>query len=229
MSHSIEVRCDRSRLPSVSMWNQAIESRGFDAEILGFEWSDANGCVDAKLLGYTVPLELFQTEDSSSSDSNSGFLGRLLGGKKKSAESQAGSAIEGPVSIEFVLHSSLYELALASIASLALAEATGGTASYEGEETDLEEDVEAARNVYVEAMLYIARLDAGKAGLPWDAPALLPFETKESRLAAISSASDLRLAEDSSPDDQRWYLKSVRLTDHREQLGLADQNEVGSS
>ncbi|MFU8828103.1 MAG: hypothetical protein ACNA8P_01570 [Phycisphaerales bacterium] len=229
MSHSIEVYCDKSRLPSIAAWNQAIQSRGFDAEISGFDWSTVDGCVDANLLGYSMPLELIVDDEELSSASSRGFFGKLLGGKRKAGDSNSGPAPAGPVTVQFVLHSSFYEMVLASIASVTLAELTGGTTGYEGEETNLDESAAGARSEYVQAMLYIARLNAGKAGLAWDAPALLPFETKDSRLESLSSASDLRLAEDSSPGDERWYLKSIRLQDHLTELGSTDRNQAGSS
>lgn len=230
MSHSIEVYCDKSRLPSTAAWNQAINSCGFSVELARFEWSTVSGCIDAKLLGYSVPLELVVgDEESSSTEAKPGFLGKLFGGKRTAADSNRSTALACPVTVQFVLHSSFYETVLASIASVALAELTGGTLGYEGEEVDFDESVEGARSEYVHAMLYIARLNAGSAGLPWDAPALLPFETKDSRLAALSSASDLRVAEGSSPGDERWYLKSVRLQDHLSELGLTNPNQAGSS
>lgn len=229
MSHSIEVYCDKSRLPSIAAWNQAIKSRGFAAEIPGFDWSTVCGCVEATLLGYPMLLEVLVDDEESAFGSSLAFLGKLLGGKRNAGGTNSSSNPAGPVTVQFVLHSSFYEMVLASIASVTLAELTGGTTGYEGEETDFDESAEGARREYVQAMLYIARLNAGKTGLPWNAPALLPFETKESRLESLSSASDLRLAEDSSPGDERWYLKSVRLQDHLTELGLTDRNQAGSS
>jgi hypothetical protein len=184
MSHQIEVECRREALPSVSAWNAALRSAGFDLVFDDFDWSGVSGFQSAALCGRSSGVEI-EIEDE-----------------------------DGQCRVCFILGASWYELTVASCASVVLAQLTSGVVGYEGEPEELESASANARNVYVQSRLYIARLGSGPAGLPWDQPALGPFEDRESRLRNCAAAEDLKRVDGSPDGNPVFAIRTVRLQNH---------------